>query len=105
MSPAPSQSSIKHAQQPVSGPTLIDHARQAARFTVPEAEVVALILDGLRNKEIAQRLGISEGTVKHHVGIVFLKAGCRSRVQLATALAESELISIKASGNNSSCNP
>jgi len=46
-----------------------------------EREVLALLLDGLPNKLIAQRLGISEKTVKTHLTNVFRQIGVTDRVQ------------------------
>ena len=55
----------------------------AATLTSRELEVVALIDEGLSNKEIAQRLSIELPTVKHHVHNVIEKLGVRSRFQAA----------------------
>ena len=58
-------------------------------LTAREREVLDLIGEGLRNGEIAQRLFISEATVKTHINNLFAKAGLRSRadaVRLALAL-------------------
>lgn len=46
-----------------------------------EREVLALLLDGLPNKVIAQRLGISEKTVKTHLTNIFRQIGVTDRVQ------------------------
>jgi DNA-binding NarL/FixJ family response regulator len=46
-----------------------------------EREVFALLLDGLPNKLIAQRLGISEKTVKTHLTNIFRQIGVADRVQ------------------------
>ena len=46
-----------------------------------EREVFALLLDGLPNKLIAQRLGISEKTVKTHLTNIFRQIGVTDRVQ------------------------
>ncbi|GAA1610486.1 response regulator [Actinoplanes couchii] len=48
-----------------------------------EREVLVLLAQGLSNAEIAQRLFVSEGTVKTHVYRVFTKVGCENRVQAA----------------------
>jgi DNA-binding CsgD family transcriptional regulator len=47
-----------------------------------EREVVQLVAMGLRNKEIAARLRISERTVKFHLGRIFAKLGVDSRTEL-----------------------
>ncbi len=50
-------------------------------LTPREAEVLALISEGLANKEIARRLYLSEVTVKTHVNRIFAKTGSSSRAQ------------------------
>lgn len=47
-----------------------------------EAEVLSLLAEGLRNREIAERLSRSERTVQFHVANLFAKAGAKSRTQL-----------------------
>jgi DNA-binding NarL/FixJ family response regulator len=54
------------------------------RLTRREQEVVHSTTGGLSNAEIADRLGISEATVKAHLTKVFQKLGLRDRLQLAT---------------------
>ena len=51
------------------------------RLSAREREVLAAIAGGLRNAEIAERLHISEKTVRNHASIVFEKLGLRSRAQ------------------------
>jgi DNA-binding CsgD family transcriptional regulator/tetratricopeptide (TPR) repeat protein len=56
----------------------------AANLTSREVEVLALIVDGLRNGEIADRLVISRRTVDHHVATILRKLETGTRVQAAT---------------------
>ena len=58
----------------------------AARFaslSAREADVMALILDGQLNKQIADRLGIAIRTVEVHRSRVLQKTGARNSVELA----------------------
>ena len=53
------------------------------RLTARESEVVALIGEGLSNKEIAHRLGIATHTAKSHVRNVMEKLALHTRLQIA----------------------
>jgi DNA-binding NarL/FixJ family response regulator len=52
-------------------------------LTDREREIAALIADGLRNKDIARQLKISEGTVKAHLHNIYKKLGVDTRLGLA----------------------
>jgi two-component system, NarL family, nitrate/nitrite response regulator NarL len=54
-----------------------------ARLTEREREVITLVGEGLRNKHIAERLYISEATVRHHLTAIFAKLGVSDRFELA----------------------
>ncbi len=58
-----------------------------------EAEVVAALLKGLRNAEIARELFITEWTVKDHLKHVFAKLGVRSRGGLLKTLLDETFLS------------
>jgi DNA-binding NarL/FixJ family response regulator len=55
-------------------------------LTNRERQALALLLNGLSNKEIARVMSITEGTVKLHVYAVFNKMGVRSRIKLMAAI-------------------
>jgi DNA-binding CsgD family transcriptional regulator/PAS domain-containing protein len=63
-----------------------------AGLTARRLEVLALIADGLRTKEIAERLTISPITVRHHVSAVFAALEVRSRVEAVTVARRRGLI-------------
>jgi DNA-binding NarL/FixJ family response regulator len=52
-------------------------------LTKREMEIVATIVSGFSNREIARKLGISEDTVKHHLTNIFDKVGAYNRLELA----------------------
>ena len=54
--------------------------------TLREIEVLQLVADGLVNREIGQRLFLSEETVKSHVASIFRKLEVSSRVELAAKI-------------------
>jgi two-component system nitrate/nitrite response regulator NarP len=56
-----------------------------------ERGVVALVARGLRNKEIAAELGISEGTVKVNLHRIYMKLGINSRTELTILVKDSGL--------------
>lgn len=61
----------------------MSHYEKKVDLTKKEREIVSLICHGYRNKEIAQKLDISEQTVKSHCNRIFKKVGVSDRVQLA----------------------
>ncbi len=52
-------------------------------LTARERDVLALVIDGMANKQIARRLGISEKTVKGHLTNLFQRIGVADRTQAA----------------------
>lgn len=53
------------------------------KLTKRQAEILDWVQKAQSNKAIAKRLGISEATVKLHIGSLFKKYGVQTRVQLA----------------------
>jgi two-component system NarL family response regulator len=62
------------------------------QLTVREVSVLRLVAEGLNNRAIGQRLGISEGTVKVHVAHLFDKMGARSRTDLVAIAVRKGLV-------------
>jgi DNA-binding NarL/FixJ family response regulator len=63
-----------------------------AALTPRELEIVRMIAQGLRNREIGQRLFISEGTVKIHLHNTYEKLGVDGRLELLLYAQEKGLI-------------
>jgi DNA-binding NarL/FixJ family response regulator len=62
------------------------------RLTERELDVLRLVTAGLRNKEIAARLGIRENTVKFHLGNILAKLHAQSRTELAALALREGLV-------------
>lgn len=66
-----------------------------SELTARERQVLELVQQGLKNKEIARELGIRPGTVKIHLKHIFEKTGVRGRYGLAlSGLKEKGLLSL-----------
>jgi NarL family two-component system response regulator LiaR len=76
-------------------PTPSDHAPDLALdldLTERELEVLALLVTGLNNSEIAEKLVVSPSTVKSHVSNILAKFGVASRTEVAVAAVRRGLI-------------
>jgi len=61
-------------------------------LTDRESQVLGLVTQGLRNKQIGQRLGISQNTVKYHLANILSKLHAQSRTELAARAAREGLV-------------
>ncbi len=92
---------------PATAARILDHFQRAERVPVPdpdrlterEAQVLDLVTQGLRNKEIADRLGISQNTVKYHLGNILSKLHAQSRAELTARAIREGLVPDPPSGN------
>lgn len=64
-----------------------DHGDPTAHLTPSERRVLELIGDGLSNREIGDRLGVAEKTVKNHITSLLAKMGLQRRTQAAAWVA------------------
>ena len=76
----------KRPQPQVSG------ERATPPLTPRETEIVRLVAQGLRNKELAQRLSITEGTVKIHLHNIYDKLGVDGRLELVLSAQQKGLV-------------
>ena len=63
-------------------------------LTPREIDVLELLAEGLPNKSIAERLGISDQTIKFHVASIFAKLGASNRTQAVRLAVRRGLLSL-----------
>ncbi len=77
---------------PAQRPALVAAAPPVQPLTPREIEVLGMLAEGSGNKAIAARLGISEHTVKTHVGSIFGKLGVSNRAEAVASAARLGLL-------------
>jgi two-component system, NarL family, nitrate/nitrite response regulator NarL len=65
-----------------------DIAEPFSELSDREQQVITLVCDGLSNREIAEKLGVTEGTIKCHLHSIFEQLGVRSRIEIMIALKQ-----------------
>jgi len=84
---------VKEVAGAAAGPFVVDEARlNALGITPRELQILGLIAEGLSNREIADRLCVSENTVKTHSSRLFDKLGAKRRTQAVQLGKASRLI-------------
>jgi two-component system, NarL family, nitrate/nitrite response regulator NarL len=71
------EAALRKSLAPVADP------ERAFDLSPREKEIVVALADGLTNRDIADRFGLSEITVKHHLRSIFDKCGVSNRLELA----------------------
>lgn len=90
-------SSITDKMRANARENLTQHDTETAKIaslTKREREIVALVSEGLKNQQIANRLFISEGTVRNHLTVIFDKLGVANRFALIVYASRHDLISL-----------
>lgn len=94
--PALAVETLSALAQPTPAPTDVGHD-----LTEREQEVLALLVEGLPNAEIAQRLHVSVAAVKYHLSNIFSKLTVSNRTEAATFALEHNLVSKRESDADS----
>ena len=88
LSPRAARVMVASVQAAGHDATRIEARRRLTGLSQREFEVAAALIDGLSNAEIAERLYVSEGTVKTHLVAALAKTGAENRVQLAVLASQ-----------------
>lgn len=83
------------APQSVTAPPPVVEDEPLERLTDREEEVLKLLAEGLANKEIAQQLSLSEGTVKNHISAILTKLHANDRTQAVLTALKRGLVDLK----------
>ncbi|MEM7644264.1 MAG: LuxR C-terminal-related transcriptional regulator [Pseudomonadota bacterium] len=67
---------------------VVDDPTPVTQLTPRQLEIAALLREGASNRDIADRLGLTEGTVKLHVSAILKRLGVRNRTEAARSLQE-----------------
>jgi len=87
-----SASSINTAPSISTAPSYIDSTASIEQLTEREREILTLVARGASNRQIAENLYLTEGTVKNHMSNILGKLGVRDRTQAALKAKELGLV-------------
>ena len=87
-----SASSINTAPSISTAPSYIDPTASIEQLTEREREILTLVARGASNRQIAESLYLTEGTVKNHMSNILGKLGVRDRTQAALKAKELGLV-------------
>jgi len=73
---------------------VVPDGKLISRLSEREREVLGLLASGMSNAEIAQRLFLTDGTVKNYVSIIFAKLGVADRTQAAILAIRAGLVKL-----------
>jgi DNA-binding NarL/FixJ family response regulator len=79
---------------PPPAPVLDDDVSTPERLTAREIDVLELVAEGLPNKAIAERLGISDQTVKFHLASILGKLGASNRTDAVRRAVRAGLVTL-----------
>ena len=84
---------------PDTTPTLTIGCASSVEVTDREVEVLRLVVEGDRDQEIAEKLGISLNTVKTHLRVMQDKTGLRNRTELAVRARDAGFVIVETNGD------
>lgn len=86
---------VAELRSPGNEPNENGESKRIGQLSNRERDIVCLIGEGLKNKQIADRLCISEITVRHHITSILGKLGVSDRLELLIFAYRNNLVSIK----------
>ena len=87
---------FQHLHTGSRGETPLVHQEEPLeKLTDREEEILKLLVAGLSNKEIAQQLALSEGTVKNHISAILAKLHANDRTQAVLTALKRGLVDLK----------
>ncbi len=98
MDPTVARKVLREFQHVTSGQHVATPAAQEEpleKLTDREEEILELLVAGLPNKEIAQKLALSEGTVKNHISAILAKLHANDRTQAVLTALRRGLVDLK----------